>query len=94
MLRVLVEGQRHEPDLASAYTEGRRRGEVGRRGLFEQWPTTVWHDGVTAPKALDVYAVLVNFPGYDVATRERGWTPARTERFWHQTLVGQLLARP
>lgn len=94
VLRLLIEGQRHEPDLAAAYAEGRGRGEAGRAGLFQQWPAAVWRDGLVVRKALDVYAVLVNFPAYDVATRERGWSPARTERFWHQTLVEQLLARP
>ncbi len=92
VLRVLVEGQRHEPALAAAYAEGRSRGETGRRTLFERWPAEVWREGMTVRRALDVYAVLVSFPTYDVATRERDWSPARTERYWHQTLVQQLLA--
>ena len=92
VLRVMVEGQRHEPDLAAAYANGRERGETGRRALFGGWPDSVWRDGVTAPRALDIYAVLVNLPMYDVATRERGWSPTRVERYWQQLLIEQLLA--
>jgi AcrR family transcriptional regulator len=92
VLRVLAEARRQEPDLAAAYAEGRGRGDSGRRQLFERWPGGVWRDGVTPKRALDVYAVLISIETYDVATRERGWSPARVERWWHETLVQQLLA--
>ena len=92
MLRVIVEARRHEPDLAAAYADGRSRGERGRRHLFGSWPKSVWRAGMGVQRALDTYAVLCSLETYDIATRERGWSPARCERWWHDTLVGLLLA--
>lgn len=92
VLRVLAEGRRTEPDLAAAYAEGRRRGDEGRRRVFATWPTQVWRPDVTIEQAVDLYAVLISIESYDVATLERGWSPARLQRWWHQTLVTQLLA--
>ncbi len=92
VLRVILEASRQEPDLAAAYAEGRGRGDAGRRQVFERWPAGTWRAGVTVERALDVYAVLVSIETYDIATRERGWSPARLERWWHESLVLQLLA--
>lgn len=92
VLRVIVEARRHEPDLAAAYTEGRSRGERGRRRVFASWPTSAWQAGVGVQRALDIYAVICSIETFDIATRERGWSPARIERWWHQTLVGLLLS--
>ena len=92
LLRGIVEGRRHEPDLAAAYAEGRGRGEDARRRVFTSWPASAWREGMTPRRALDVYAVLCSFETYDIAVRERGWSPARVERWWRSTLVEQLLA--
>lgn len=92
VLRVIMEGRRQEPDLAAVYAEGRGRGDTGRRMTFERWPAAAWREGMTARRALDVYAVLVSMATFDVATVERRWSPARVERWWHDLLVEQLLA--
>ena len=92
VLRVIMEGRRQEPDLAAAYTEGRSRGERGRRRLFASWPASAWRPGIgraACPRRLR-RAVLDR--DYDIATREGGWSPARVERWWCETLVGLLLA--
>ena len=92
MLRVIVEGRRDEPDLAAAYRDGRARGEHTRRQVFATWPRSAWHPGVGVQRGLDIYAVICSIETYDIATRERGWSPARVERWWLQTLVSLLLA--
>jgi AcrR family transcriptional regulator len=92
VLRVLVEARRQEPDLAAAYAEGRRLGDVGRRRVFEGWPAPTWRPGMTIDRALDVYALQVSIETYDIAIEERGWSPARLQRWWLQTLSEQLLA--
>jgi AcrR family transcriptional regulator len=92
VLRVIVEARRQEPDLAAAYADGRSRGDRIRREIFAAWPATAWREGIGVEQALDIYAVLCSIESYDIATRERGWTPSRVERWWHQTLIDQLLA--
>jgi AcrR family transcriptional regulator len=92
VLRVIVEARRQEPDLAAAYADGRSRGERVRREIFGTWPATAWREGIGVEQALDIYAVLCSIDSYDIATIERGWTPTRLERWWHQTLIDQLLA--
>jgi AcrR family transcriptional regulator len=92
VLRVIVEARRQEPDLAAAYADGRGRGERNRRQVFAAWPAAAWREGIGVKRALDVYAVLCSIESYDIATLERGWSPARVERWWHQTLVELLLA--
>jgi AcrR family transcriptional regulator len=94
VLRVIVEGRRQEPALAAAYAEGRRRGDHNRREVFASWPASVWRKGVGPDEAVDVFAVLCSIETYDVATRERGWSAARLERWWFDTLRDLLLAEP
>ena len=57
-LRLTVEGGRNEPALATAYEQGRTRGDASRRRVFAAWPSDVLRDGVTLDRALDVYAMV------------------------------------
>jgi AcrR family transcriptional regulator len=91
-LRVIVEGRRNEPALADAYAEGRGRGDGIRREVFGSWPASAWRKGMTLDKALDVFALFCSIDTYDVATRERGWSPDELERWWVATLSELLLA--
>jgi AcrR family transcriptional regulator len=91
-LRVMIEGMRNEPALAAAYEEGRGRGERNRREVFSRWPAATRRSGVSVQRALDVYAITVSIQSYDVATQERGWAPDRVERWWLDSLAGQILA--
>ncbi len=91
VLRVAGEARRQHPDLGAAYEEGRRRGDTERARVFSTWPAHGWRTGVDVEQALTIYALLVSLEGYDVATRERGWSPDRIERWWHSTLVELLL---
>ncbi len=92
VIRLLSEARRQFPDLGAAREDGRRRGEAERATVFSSWPDRVWRPGVDAPRALAVYALLVSFEAYDVATAERGWSADEVERWWHATLVELLLA--
>jgi AcrR family transcriptional regulator len=92
VLHVLAEGRRQEPDLADAYELGRERGETQRRRLFESWPAKAWAKGVDVQTALDTYAMVVSLEAFDIAVRERGWTPDAVEQWWHR-LLGDLLLR-
>ena len=91
VLRVLAEARRQEPDLAAAYEEGRGRGETQRRRLFESWPAKTWAKGVDVQAALDTYAMVVSLEAFDIAVRERGWTPDAVEQWWHRVLADLLL---
>lgn len=91
VLRVVAEARRQESDLAAAYEVGRGRGEAERRRLFESWPATAWAAGVDVQSALDAYAMVVSLEAYDVAVRERGWSPDAVEAWWHRLLAEYLL---
>jgi len=91
VLRILAEARRHQPELGSAYREGRARGEAQRRVAFSSWPDTVWRPGMDVPTALAVYAIIVSLESYDVATGERGWSPDAVEDWWFSTLSELLL---
>jgi hypothetical protein len=87
VIRLLREAGRTEPDLATAYREGRRRGEDLRRGVFASWPARAFADGVNATIACDAYAALVNVDVYLTLIEERGWHEDQVERWWHDTLA-------
>ena len=70
------------------------RGEAERRRLFESWPVRAWARGVDVQQALDSYAMVVSLEAYDIAVRERGWTPDAVEAWWHRILAGLLLRQP
>lgn len=91
VLRILAEARRHQPELGSAYREGRARGEAQRSAAFSSWPAAAWRPGMDLPTALAVYALIVSLESYDVATGERGWSPDEVEQWWFTTLVGLLL---
>jgi AcrR family transcriptional regulator len=91
-LRVIVEGQRSEPALQAAYAEGRGRGERTRREVFATWPASAFRSGMTLDRALDLVAITVSIQTFDIATRERGWTPDQTEQWWIATLSSAILA--
>ena len=91
VIRVLAEGRRQHPELHAAYNEGRSRGDRQRRRVFSSWPAPTWRPGIEIDKALAVYAVVVSFESYDVATREYGWTPDDVEQWWHSALAMLLL---
>jgi AcrR family transcriptional regulator len=93
VLRVLAEGRRQHAELGDAYDEGRRRGDAQRRRVFASWPKTLWRSAVDVDRALAIYAMVCSLESYDVAVRERGWTPEQVEAWWHEALA-ELLLRP
>ncbi|MEJ3747324.1 helix-turn-helix domain-containing protein [Actinomycetes bacterium KLBMP 9797] len=85
---VLVrEAGRTEPDLATAYRDGRRRGDETRVRVFGSWPTDVLRSGVDVPAAVDVYAAICNIDVYRTLTDERNWSPDRVEQWWGDALA-------
>ncbi|WP_203988455.1 TetR/AcrR family transcriptional regulator [Sphaerisporangium rufum] len=92
---VLVrEAAREEPQLATAYRDGRRRADHTRREVFASWPAGTLRQGVDAHTAADIYAALCNIDVYLVLTTERGWSPGRVEQWWSRALARELLSRP
>jgi AcrR family transcriptional regulator len=91
VVRLLVEVGRHQPELAQAQSEGRRRGELNRRRIFSSWPKRTWRAGVDVERAIDIYAVTVNIGTYDEAIEHRGWSPDDLEEWWRTSLTELLL---
>jgi AcrR family transcriptional regulator len=91
VLRILAEGRRQHPELATAYGEGRRRGDMQRRRVFGSWPDAVWLPGVGVDRAIAIYGSLVSLEGFDIATGEYGWSPEEVEQWWARTLTTLLL---
>lgn len=91
VIRVIVEGRRNEPALGDAYAEGRGRGDRNRRAVLETWPRSAFRPGMTLDKALDVYALAISLETYEIAVRERGWTPDAVEDWWITSLGGAIL---
>ncbi len=91
VLRILAEGRRQHPELASAYAEGRRRGDAQRRRVFASWPDAVWLPGVGVDRALAVYGSLVSLEGFYIATGDYGWSPEEVEQWWARSLTTLLL---
>jgi AcrR family transcriptional regulator len=90
VIMLAREAGRTEPDLADAYTDGRRGGDEVREQVFESWPEGTLRTDI--PTAIDVYAALCTVDVYTTLTTERGWTPDRVEQWWHGVLVRELLA--
>ncbi|MET9230038.1 helix-turn-helix domain-containing protein [Lentzea sp. NPDC003310] len=91
VIALVREAARTEPDLATAYLEGRRRGDETRRRVFSSWPAGVLRLGLDVPAAIDVYAALCNIDVYTTLTSERGWDAERVERWWGEALGRELL---
>lgn len=91
VIQILAEGRRQHPDLATAYEEGRNRGDSERRKVFSSWPVEVWRPAGGLEQAVAVYGVLVSLGSFDTAIREYGWSPADVENWWYTTLVELLL---
>jgi AcrR family transcriptional regulator len=91
VMQVLAEGLRQHPDLAAAYAEGRSRGDRERRSIFASWPAAVWRPGVDVGRAIAVYGITVSLGGFEIATREYGWSPDDVETWWMTTLRELLL---
>lgn len=88
---LLREAGRSEPELATVYQDGRRRGDQTRIQVFSSWPTGTLRPGLDLQTAVDIYAALCNIDVYTTLTTERGWQPSRVEQWWGQALVGELL---
>ncbi len=90
-LALLHDAGRSEPDLRTAYEDGRARADRTRRGVFEAWPKPSFRPGVDATRAADTYAALCNIGVYQILTAERGWTPGQIQDWWRDTLTELLL---
>ncbi len=91
VLRTVAEARRHDPDLRSAYEEGRRRGDSERRTVFATWPQKVWRPGVDAERAVAIFGTLVCLDSFNTAMSDYAWSPDDVEQWWHTTLCELLL---
>lgn len=93
VVRLVVEGARHQPEIAAAHAEGRKRGNENRRRVFSSWPESVWAPGFDVQRALDVYSMTVSIATYDEAVVWRGWSPDDVETWWCESLPRLLFAQ-
>ncbi|WP_329430662.1 TetR/AcrR family transcriptional regulator [Streptosporangium sp. NBC_01495] len=91
VITLVREAARTEPELATAYDDGRRRGDETRVLVFSSWPDGVLRRGLDVRSAVDVYAAMCNIDVYATLTAERGWSPDHVERWWGEALTRQLL---
>lgn len=92
VITLVREAGRTEPEFATAYLDGRRRGDETRVQVFSSWEPGVLRSGLDVPSAVDVYAAMCNIDVYATLTAERGWEPERVERWWGGALARELLA--
>lgn len=94
LITLIREAGRTEPDLATAYREGRRSADETRLQVFTSWPDGVLRSGLDVPTAVDIYAAICNIDVYNTLTDERGWPSDRIERWWSEALARELLRQP
>ncbi|MEO3975271.1 helix-turn-helix domain-containing protein [Streptomyces sp. CAU 1734] len=93
VITLMREAGRTEADLATAYPDGRERGDRTRIRIFSSWPPGVLRQGLDMESAVDIYAAICSIDVFTTLTGERGWEPGRVERWWSGTLVRELLNR-
>ncbi|MFI6500360.1 TetR/AcrR family transcriptional regulator [Nonomuraea typhae] len=93
IIMMLREAGRSEPELATVYQDGRRRGDQTRIQVFSSWPAGTLRQGLDLQAAVDIYAALCTIDVYATLTNERGWPPSRVEDWWGQALARELLDR-
>ncbi|MGH3097462.1 MAG: TetR/AcrR family transcriptional regulator [Streptosporangiales bacterium] len=92
VLALLHDAGQSQPELKTAYDDGRHRADQLHHGVFCTWPVQWLREGVDAAYAADTYAALCNIDVYRVLTEERGWSPDDVERWWARSLARLLLS--
>jgi AcrR family transcriptional regulator len=92
VILLVREAGRSEPELATAYREGRGRGDETRVQVFSSWPAGTLRSGLDLRSAVDIYAAICSIDVYTTLTTERDWPPSRIEEWWGQVLVRELLS--
>lgn len=90
VIALVREAARTEPDLATTYTDARRRADDTRIQVFTSWPEGTLREDLTT--SVDIYAALCTIDVFTTLTTERGWSPDRVETWWATTLSRELLA--
>ncbi|GGN92042.1 TetR/AcrR family transcriptional regulator [Nocardia rhizosphaerihabitans] len=90
VIALVREAARTEPDLATTYTDARRRADDTRIQVFTSWPEGTLREDLTT--SVDIYAALCTIDVFTTLTTERGWSPDRVETWWTTTLSRELLA--
>lgn len=91
LITLIRDAARTEPDLATAYLDGRHLGDQTRVRVFSAWPAGVLRRGLDVPTAVDIYAAICNLDVYNTLRLERGWSAERIERWWGEALARELL---
>lgn len=92
LITLIRDAARTEPELATAYLDGRRLADQTRVRVFSAWPPGVLRPGLDVPTAVDIYAAICNLDVYNTLSLERGWPAERIERWWSEALARELLA--
>lgn len=90
VIALVREAARTEPDLATTYTDARRRADDTRVQIFTSWPEGTLREDLTT--SVDISAALCTIDVFTTLTAERGWSPDRVETWWATTLSRELLA--
>lgn len=90
VIALIREAARTESDLATTYTDARRRDDDTRIQVFTSWPDGTLREDLTT--SVDIYAALCTIDVFTTLTTERGWSPDRVETWWATTLSRELLA--
>ncbi|MEE6261254.1 TetR/AcrR family transcriptional regulator [Plantactinospora sonchi] len=92
VITLVRDAGRTEPELATTYLDGRRRGDETRLRVFSSWSPGVLRPDLDVPTAVDIYAAICSIDVYAVLTAERGWAPDRVEQWWGGVLARELLS--
>ncbi|MEV6062639.1 helix-turn-helix domain-containing protein [Nocardia asteroides] len=90
VITLVREAGRTEPDLATTYTDARRRADDIRVQIFSAWPAGTLRADLTT--SVDIYATLCTIDVFTTLTTERGWSPDRVEQWWAEILPRELLS--
>ncbi|MFI7001965.1 TetR/AcrR family transcriptional regulator [Nocardia sp. NPDC050175] len=88
---LLREAGRTEPELAQSYQDARARADEAHHQVLSAWPPGTLRPDIDLQTAIDIYAAICNIDVYSELTIERGWPPARVEKWWAATLTRELL---
>jgi AcrR family transcriptional regulator len=92
LIAMMRDAGRTEPELATAYREGRRRGRDNQRRMFARWPKSTLRRGLHVEGGCDTYAALCNIDAYRTLTEELTWSADEVQAWW-TTSVGLLILR-
>jgi TetR/AcrR family transcriptional regulator, regulator of cefoperazone and chloramphenicol sensitivity len=91
-LAILRDAATSDPDLASAYRQGRQRGHEAHVHFFQGWQRDgVLPEHLDPVTAADLYHSVSSLDSYEYLLGERGWSADRWEQETYRILVPALI---